>query len=127
MRIMLVDDDKMVRKILGLYLHSVGHEVVYAENGLDAIEKLLLNDVDLLLTDMHMPYMDGIELTKTIKSNANLKNIPIVMMTEGQGDSDNGTSTAECINDCGADSYVEKPVTACKVGEAINKFKESKE
>jgi two-component system chemotaxis response regulator CheY len=113
MRIMVVDDDGTTRKILGLYLKSTGHSPVFAENGLDAIEKLAVNEVDLILTDLNMPYMDGIELTRTIKSNPSFAAIPVVLITTEDDENEKGKAY-----DAGANGYMVKPVTA----EAINAY-----
>src|SRR5208337_744655 len=81
MKLLIVDDDKTTRKLLSLYLKSKGYEVASAENGLDALEKLGTENINLVVTDMNMPYMDGIELTKTLRSDINLKSMPIIMIT----------------------------------------------
>jgi two-component system chemotaxis response regulator CheY len=107
MKIMVVDDDGTTRKILGLYLKSTGHSPVFAENGLDAIEKLAVNEVDLILTDLNMPYMDGIEFTRTIKSNPSFAAIPVILITTE--DDENEKKKAY---DAGANGYMVKPVTA---------------
>ena len=107
MKILVVDDDGTTRKILGLYLKSIGHAPVFAENGLDAIEKLAVNEVDLILTDLNMPYMDGIEFTKTIKSNPSFTAMPVILITTE--DDENEKKKAY---DAGVDGYMVKPVTA---------------
>ncbi len=107
MKIMVVDDDSTTRKILGLYLKGKGYNTVFAENGLDAIEKLAVEDVNLILTDLNMPYMDGLELIKNLKSNESLKQIPILMVTTEDDDVER-----EKAFQAGADGYLVKPVTA---------------
>ncbi|MBF0343025.1 MAG: response regulator [Nitrospirae bacterium] len=107
MRIMVVDDDKTTRKILGLYLTSSGYEPIYAENGLDAIEKLAYNEVALILTDLNMPYMDGLELTRTLRADPSFKRIPIILITTENDDIDR-----ELAFEAGANGYMVKPVTA---------------
>ena len=81
MKILVVDDDKTTRKLLSLYLKAKGYEVVTAENGLDAMEKLGTENINLVVTDMNMPYMDGIELTKHLRADDSWKDIPILMVT----------------------------------------------
>ncbi|KJU85408.1 Chemotaxis protein CheY [Candidatus Magnetobacterium bavaricum] len=107
MKIMIVDDDKTTRKILGLYLISSGYEPVYAENGLDAIEKLAYNEVDFILTDLNMPYMDGLELTKTLRADPSFKYVPIMLITTEDDDIDR-----ELAFEADANGYMVKPVTA---------------
>ncbi|MCL4458278.1 MAG: response regulator [Nitrospirae bacterium] len=117
MKILVVDDDKTTRKLLSLYLKGKGYEVVTAENGLDAIEKVGTESVNFILTDMNMPYMDGIEFTKNIKSDPALKSIPIVMVTT-EADEDE----RERAFKAGVDEYLVKPVNAEQVTEAVIKI-----
>ncbi|MBE0602160.1 MAG: response regulator, partial [Deltaproteobacteria bacterium] len=81
MKILIVDDDKTTRKLLSLYLKGSGFEVVTAENGLNALEKLGSDTFQLVLTDLNMPYMDGIEFLKAMKSNPGTSHIPALMLT----------------------------------------------
>ncbi len=117
MKILVVDDDKTTRKLLSLYLKGKGYEVVTAENGLDAIEKVGTENINFILTDMNMPYMDGIEFTKNIKSDPALKNIPVVMVTT-EADEDE----RERAFKAGVDEYLVKPVNAEQVTEAVVKI-----
>lgn len=110
MKIMIVDDCLTTRKLLGHYLKSRGYSVVFAENGLDALEKLSAERVNLIMTDLNMPYMDGMELIKTLKTDPNLSDIPVLMVT-----TENDAMEKERALQFGADGYVVKPVT----GEAI--------
>lgn len=119
MRVMVVDDDKTTRKILGLYLKGHGYETVFAENGLDAIEKLALHEVDVILTDLNMPYMDGIELTKTLKGDATLHVIPVILVT-----TENDEKERQGAYAAGASGYLVKPVTADAVNKAIKTLME---
>ncbi|MBF0553404.1 MAG: response regulator [Nitrospirae bacterium] len=117
MRIMIVDDDKTTRKILGLYLKGKGHVPVFAENGLDAIEKLASNEVDLILTDLNMPYMDGIELTKTLKNDPAFQSIPVLMLTTETDDAERKKAS-----DAGINAYMVKPVSADSVSKMIKEM-----
>lgn len=102
--ILLVEDDQISRLAVTTWLTDKGHEIVIAENGKVAVEYLQQDDVDVILMDVHMPEMDGIQATKTIKEN-NLSQAPIIGMT------------ASVMNDerksyieAGMDVLVEKPV-----------------
>ncbi len=114
MKIMVVDDCKITRKLLGHYLISRGYEVVFAENGLDALEKLGIDSVNLILTDLNMPYMDGIELIKTLRSDPNWADIPILMVTTEKDDAERDKAIK-----IGANGYVVKPVTGDVIAENI--------
>jgi len=114
MKIMIVDDCQTTRKILSLYLKSRGFEVISADNGLDAIEKLATHTVNMILTDLDMPYMDGIELIKTIRSDPNWSSLPILMVTT-EADPEERARALKA----GANGYVVKPVTADSVTQNI--------
>jgi two-component system chemotaxis response regulator CheY len=114
MKILVVEDDKTTRKILGLYLKAKGFDVVYAENGLDAMEKLGTEPVNLVLTDLNMPYMDGIELTKNLKADPGLKEVPVLMVTTEADDEERRKAM-----EAGANGYLVKPVSAEMVSEQI--------
>ncbi|MGD0281743.1 MAG: response regulator [Dissulfurispiraceae bacterium] len=117
MKLLIVDDDKTTRKLLGLYLKSKGYEVVPAENGLDALEKIGTENINLVVTDMNMPYMDGIELTKTLRSDINFRNIPIIMVTTEADDDEKKKAF-----DAGVDDYLIKPTNADAISESIKRI-----
>ena len=114
MTIMVVDDDKTTRKILGLYLKAKGYDVVYAENGLEAMEKLGSENINLVMTDLNMPYMDGHELIRTIRADEQIKHIPILMVTTEADEEERAAAIA-----AGADGYLVKPVSADMVSSNI--------
>lgn len=114
MKILVVDDDKTTRKLLGFYLKAKGFEVVTAENGLDAIEKLGSENVNFIMTDLNMPYMDGIELVKTLRADPDWATIPILMVTTEADAEERAKAMA-----AGASEYIVKPVTADAVAQAI--------
>lgn len=107
MKILVVDDCKTTRKLLGFYLKVKGYEVVYAENGLEAMEKLGRENINLVMTDLNMPYMDGLELTRSMKTEPSLRHIPVLMVTT-EGDDEERQSALEA----GANGYLVKPVNA---------------
>ncbi len=106
MKIMIVDDCQTTRKLLGHYLKSRGYSVVFAKNGLDALEKLGTDTVNLIMTDLNMPYMDGIELIKTLRSDPNWPDIPVLIVT-----TENDEEEREKAFKIGANGYIVKPVT----------------
>jgi len=111
---MVVDDCQTTRKLLGHYLKSCGYSVVFAENGIDALEKLGSENVNFILTDLNMPYMDGLELVKSIRSHPDLSHIPILMIT-----TENNHEERKKALDYGANGYVVKPVTGAVIAEHI--------
>ncbi len=102
-QILVVEDDKNVRKLMSAVLTRYGYEPITAENGLEALEILDHHHVDLILLDVMMPRMDGYEFTNTLRSAGST--IPILMVTarETQNDKKRGFIV-------GADDYMVKPV-----------------
>ncbi|HDH06263.1 MAG TPA: response regulator [Nitrospirae bacterium] len=107
MKIMIVDDCQTTRRLLGHYLKSRGYSVVFAENGLDALQKLGTDTVNLVMTDLNMPYMDGMELIKTLRADPDLSEMPILMVT-----TENDEEERKKAYSNGANGYIVKPVTA---------------
>ncbi|MEG0772191.1 response regulator transcription factor [Clostridium sp.] len=99
--ILVVDDEKEIRDLVGIYLQNDNYKVLKAENGLDALEVLEKHEVDLIILDIMMPNMDGIKACMKIRED---KNMPIIMLSAKSEDMDKimGLTT-------GADDYVTKP------------------
>jgi len=114
MKIMVVDDCPITRKLLGHYLMSRGYQVAFAENGLDALEKIGREKINLILTDLNMPYMDGMEFIKTLKADPTLFHIPVLMVTTEKDDTER-----EKAFGVGANGYLVKPVTAEAIAQNI--------
>jgi len=107
MKILIVDDDSTTRKLLGLYLKAKGYEVAFAENGLQGIEKLGMENPNLIISDLNMPYMDGIEFVKSVRSGPVQADIPILMVT-----TEADPEERERALSVGVNGYLVKPVTA---------------
>lgn len=80
-KIMTVDDSSSVRQMVGLTLKEAGYEVVEGVDGQDAFNKLKVAPVDMVITDLNMPNMDGIELIRNLRALPSFKFTPIVMLT----------------------------------------------
>ncbi|MBI5407118.1 MAG: response regulator [Nitrospirae bacterium] len=104
--ILIVDDCSTTRKIIASYLKGAGYNMIMAANGVEAIEKLVGTKVDFVITDLNMPQMDGIELTRWIRSNATFRHLPLVILTTEQDD----LSRAKGIG-TGASGFLTKPIT----------------
>lgn len=114
MNIMVVDDCAITRKLLGHYLRARGYDVAFAENGLDAIEKLGTVHVNMVLTDLNMPFMDGMELIKTLRADPSWSNIPILMVT-----TEDDEAEKERALSLGANGYVIKPIRGDAIAQNI--------
>jgi CheY-like chemotaxis protein len=82
-RILVVNDAPAINVFIGLILKNQGFDSVLADNGMDALKKLDENHIDLVITDLNMPEMDGYELTKKIRSHYKYRFIPIIFLTGG--------------------------------------------
>ncbi|MFA6974156.1 MAG: response regulator [Parcubacteria group bacterium] len=80
-KIMIVEDDSFVMDIYHTKLEQENFEVIEAVNGVEAVKKLQEIEPDLILLDIIMPYMDGLEVLQKIKSDDRLKRIPVVLLT----------------------------------------------
>jgi two-component system, OmpR family, KDP operon response regulator KdpE len=103
-RILVVDDDPQIRRVMRVTLTGQGYEVDDARSGEDALEKLRGERFDLVLLDMNMPGMSGLETCRAIRAQSE---IAIVMLTVRDSESDK----VEAL-DAGADDYVTKPYNA---------------
>lgn len=82
MRFLVVDDSPTMRRIVINALKTFGYtEVVEANDGQEGFEQLNNNEIDFVITDWNMPNMNGLELTKAIRSSEKYKNVPILMVT----------------------------------------------
>lgn len=77
--IMVVEDDAATRRLYRFLLRNSGYDVIEAEDGIDALEKLAVHDCDVLITDMNMPRMGGIELVRTLRQNRS--QVYVIMVT----------------------------------------------
>jgi twitching motility two-component system response regulator PilG len=84
-RILIVDDSPTVRKLVEMTLERDGHDVVAAEDGMDALARINDGMPDLILLDISMPRMDGYQLCRTLKSNQATSHIPVIMLTGKDG------------------------------------------
>jgi two-component system chemotaxis response regulator CheY len=80
-KIMTVDDSATVRQMLSFTLQDAGYEVIEAADGVEALEKLKNESIRMLITDLNMPQMDGIELIREVRKTPGNRFVPIIMLT----------------------------------------------
>ena len=103
--ILVAEDSLMLRKVACFTLEKTGYKVLEANNGIEAIEAMSKNHVDMLITDLNMPGMDGFELIAHVKEDENFKHIPIIILTtEGKKEMVMKGLTL------GANSFLQKPI-----------------
>ena len=103
--ILVVEDEPVNLEVTQMLLEEVGLSVDFAENGLEAIEKVIHNEYKLVLMDMQMPVMGGLEATRELRKLPNGKGIPIIAMTANAFTEDR----QRCL-DAGMDDFISKPV-----------------
>lgn len=102
--IMTVDDSASVRQMVSFTLREAGYDVLEASDGRDALNKLNGVKVNMIVTDLNMPNMDGIELIRNVRANGDNKFVPIIMLTtESQNEKKAEGKTA------GATGWIVKP------------------
>ncbi|MCT8977228.1 response regulator transcription factor [Clostridium sp. CX1] len=106
-KILVVDDDTEIRKVTGIYLENEGYEVIKAENGEQALSIIAETQIDLVLLDIMMPGMDGIETCMKIRED-NI--MPIIFLSAKSEDLDKIQGLAS-----GADDYITKPFNAMEL------------
>lgn len=114
---LIVDDSSVMRKIVERSLRQAGIDlslVVEAANGADALNLLKQQSVDLILSDINMPVMDGLEFVKQLQQQNVAANIPVVMITTEGSES----NVMQALS-CGARGYIRKPFTPEEVRDHI--------
>jgi two-component system, chemotaxis family, chemotaxis protein CheY len=85
MKIVAVDDTRTLRELLSTALRGAGHEVIEAENGQQGYEKVLEHRPDAVVTDLNMPILDGIGLTRAVRGHEEIRHTPILILTTEDG------------------------------------------
>ena len=118
--LLVVDDNRVNRLLLGRALEQLGHAVTFAENGVEALRVLRQRTVDLILLDIEMPEMDGYQVLEALAADPRLRDLPVVMMSSVE----EVDSVARCI-EMGAEDYLFKPVNPvllkARIGASLEK------
>jgi len=104
-KILVVDDDPIIRELLGIHLRNAGYEVRTAEDGIAGGYGVLREPPDLIISDVNMPHLDGFQFIAALRSDSTLKSIPVIFLTSEQGYEDVG-------KELGAVGFVPKPISA---------------
>ncbi len=114
--ILIVDDSESIREVVAFTLENAGHNVTQAINGQDALTYLDGRAVDLIITDLHMPIMDGISLIKEVRMGETYKFTPILFLT-----TESQTERKLQAKEAGATGWIIKPFVPEKLLAAITK------
>jgi len=107
--VLLVEDDRSVRRYLEVTLQRSGYRVVTAGDGLEAMKLALSNKIDVVVTDAIMPHLSGQELARFLRSNAKVSSLPIILLT-GQENKEAAAASDNLI-----DAFLYKPVKAAEL------------
>ena len=111
MQVLLIDDDPEVRKVLSRMLRRAGHQAIEASNGLEGMARLRTSSVDLVLTDIMMPGMNGIEFIKMARQH--YPSLKVVAMSGGGRI--NNTDYLQQAGEFGAIATIRKPFTSSEL------------
>lgn len=115
-QILIVDDSESIREVVTFTLENAGHDVTKAIDGKDALSQLNGQEYDLIITDLHMPIMDGIELIREVRATEQYKFIPILFLT-----TESQAAKKQEAREAGATGWIVKPFVPEKLLAAINK------
>ncbi len=104
-RVMVADDDQVVRMLLKKFIETAGYEALEAADGEEAITKIAEHAPDLLVADINMPRLNGLDLVKGVRGTLGLLDLPVIMLTTESSD-----KSQELAFQLGADDYVIKPL-----------------
>jgi len=115
---LVVEDSPTMRQLITFALKRIpGSKVVEANDGIDALKKLSQNKIDVILTDINMPIMDGLKLVSMVRNDPAYKTIPIIIITTEGADEDRKRGLA-----LGANAYVAKPIQTQDLLNIVNQI-----
>ena len=118
LKFLVIEDSPTMRQLIRFALNRIPQvEVIEASDGVDGLKKLSSADIDLILTDINMPIMDGIKLVTLVRSNENYKDIPIIIITTEGAKEDKDRAMA-----LGANAYITKPIQASSLVSTVKQL-----
>ncbi len=115
--ILIVDDSATTREMIAIALNDAGYGVISAVHGSDALNKLKITTVDMVITDLDMPVMDGIELIKHLRENPEYRLMPIIVLIPTYKELEKQEFIQASVN-----GWIVKPFTAEKLLQVIRLF-----
>ena len=114
--ILIVDDSESIREVVSFTLENEGYNVLKGVDGKDALKFLDGQEIDLIITDLHMPELDGIGLIKEVRKMENYQRVPILFLT-----TESQAAKKMEAKEAGATGWIIKPFVPAKLIAAINK------
>ncbi len=115
-RVLVVDDSAAIRQSISFVLDQGGYEVVEAQDGLDGLDKLAGDNVQLIITDVNMPNLDGIGFIRKVRENPAHRFVPIIVLT-----TESQNSKMQEGKEAGATGWIVKPFSAEKLLSVVKK------
>ena len=116
-KILVVDDSHSLRQLISIVLTTAGYDLIEAENGQQALDKLDGSKFHLAICDVNMPVMNGIEFVKIVKSMPDYRFLPIIMLT-----TESGENRKQEGRDAGVKAWVVKPFRPDQILNAVSKL-----
>jgi twitching motility two-component system response regulator PilG len=105
-RVMVIDDSNTIRRSAEIFLKQAGCEVLLAEDGFEALAKIVEHNPDVVFCDVMMPRLDGYQTCAVLKRNSKYRSLPVIMLTSKDGAFDRARGAL-----VGSDHYLTKPFT----------------
>ena len=121
-KILAVDDEKHIVRLVQINLQKEGYDVITASNGQEALDRIAADKPDLVIMDVMMPQMDGFEALKTLKSQPETVNLPVIMLTAKAQDADVFEGWKS-----GADLYLTKPFNPSELMSFVKRILQDRE
>ncbi|MCK6439413.1 MAG: response regulator [Planctomycetes bacterium] len=119
--ILVIDDSPTIRRLLSHSLKNLGYSIVLAEDGLQGLEKLSVEDIDIVIVDLNMPNMDGLEFTREVRASTVHRDMPIIMLTTESSEQDRARGLSAGVN-----TYLVKPTSPEKLNYKVRALLDAK-
>ena len=116
-RVLIVDDDPLVRRLVGIHIEALGHQVLEASCGQDAISAVAEQPTDLVILDSMMPFGDGTSVLRHLRSNPETAHIAVIMLTLRNRAADKVMAFED-----GADDYLTKPFDGSELAARVSRL-----
>jgi len=117
MNILIVDDEQSYRRMLELYLQSMGFTIFTAIHGKDGMDRLRENKIDLIISDVYMPVMDGLKFFKTVRSMSEFSSIPFLFVSGYDDD-----QTREAVGAAKGTGFIKKTAAPSQMKEKVDQM-----